>query len=259
LSLFYWTVVIIAGSLIGSFTNVVIHRGPSMWGLVDDATPRGSLLAPRSYCPHCRRPIPAWRMVPIVSYLMQRGRCSACSAKISPRYPLVEFAGVLVAGAAYLVFGATLAGLFAAALGWCLVALAVIDWETGFLPDMLTLPLIPLGLAINLGGYFVPIADALIGAAAGYLVFRLIGAAFHKLRGFEGLGQGDAKLAAVIGAWSGWQLLPIAVLAGSVVTLLAILSARAMGKTISAKTEIPFGPGLCAGAFLAVLLVPTAI
>lgn len=197
-------------------------------------------------------------MVPIVSYLLQRGRCSACSVKISPRYPLVEFAGIGVAGAAYLIFGATLAGLFAAALGWCLVALAVIDWETGFLPDMLTLPLIPLGLAVNLGGYFVPTADAFIGAAAGYLVFRLISAAFQWLRGVEGLGQGDAKLAAVIGAWSGWQFLPVAVLAGSIVTLLAVLSARIMGKTINAKTEIPFGPGLCAGAFLAVLLVNTA-
>jgi len=253
LSLFYWIVVLVAGAVIGSFLNVVIHRGPSMWKLIDDAAPRGTLIAPRSYCPHCRSQIPPWRLIPIVSYVLQGGRCAACSAKISVRYPLIESAGILIAAVAYLIFGLTATALFAAVLGWVLLALAAIDWETGFLPDMLTLPLIALGFAANLGGHFTPIGEALIGAAAGYIVFRLIGAGFQSFRGYEGLGQGDAKLVAAIGAWGGWQVLPFAIFAGSVLTLLAVLMMRALGKTVAADTAIPFGPGLCAGGYISVM------
>lgn len=243
----YWISAIVLGALAGSFLNVVIYRGPSMWGLLEeDAADRGTLLKPRSYCPSCRRPIPAWRLVPIVSYTAQGGRCASCRTRIPLRYPLIEIAGVAVAAVSYGLLGLTLSAILVAVLGWMLLALAAIDWETGYLPDWLTLPLIALGLIANLDGRFASPLDAGIGAAAGYIVFRLLGAAFYRLRKYEGLGQGDAKLLAAIGAWGGWAILPGAALAGSVVTLAGLaLFARSVG----AKTEIPFGPGLCAAGF----------
>ncbi len=246
----FWILTILLGASIGSFLNVVIYRGPGQWGLLGETEPdRGTLLHPRSYCPACRTPIPSWRLIPIVSYALQGGRCAACNAKIPIRYPLVELGGVVIAALAAGIFGFGLTALLAAVFGWTLLALAVIDWETGYLPDWLTLPLVGLGLLANLGGRFVPIADALIGAAAGYLVFRFIGVLFRRLRNYEGLGQGDAKLLAAVGAWSGWAVLPAVVLAASLSTLIGVAFARLLNRSIDSKTEIPFGPGLCAGGF----------
>lgn len=247
---FYWIFAITLGALIGSFLNVVIYRGPSLWGLLEEREPgRGSLAHPRSYCPSCRRPIPIRRLVPIVSYFMQRGRCAECKARIPLRYPLVELAGVAVAAVSYGFFGLSVTALLAAVFGWTLLALAVIDGETGYLPDWLTLPLVILGLIANLNGRFVPPLEAGIGAAAGYLAFRLVGAAFYRLRSYEGLGQGDAKLLAAIGAWGGWTILPGVVLVGSLVTLIGVAIAHLSAGSVHAKTEIPFGPGLCAAGF----------
>ena len=224
-----------------------------MWGLVDDERPRGSLAFPRSYCPHCRTPISAWRLIPIASYLVQRGRCAECNGQISPRYLLVEIGGAAAAALAFGLFGLTFTALAVAMFGWVLLALAAIDWETGYLPDMLTIPLLALGIIINVNALLVPIEASLIGAAAGYASFRLIGAAFHALRGHEGLGQGDAKLVAAIGAWGGWQILPLAIFAAASVTLLAVITMRAFGKIIGSETPIPFGPGLCLGGYIAVI------
>lgn len=256
---FVWGLALVAGALIGSFLNVVIYRGPAMWGLVDqDERPRGSLVHPRSYCPSCREPIPFWRLVPVVSYLLQRGRCAACGAPIPPRYILVEIMGAAAAVLGVALFGLTPAALFAALFGWFLIALAVIDWETGYLPDWLTLPLVIAGLAANALGAFAPLPDALTGAVAGYLSFRLIAEAFVRLRGYEGLGQGDAKLLAAVGAWGGWQALPLVIFAASILTLAAVLCLRLANRTVTAQTPLAFGPGLCAAGYLVVLFLPQA-
>jgi leader peptidase (prepilin peptidase)/N-methyltransferase len=243
------------GLIGGSFLNVVIFRGPSIWGLVDGAT-RGTLAAPGSYCPACRAAIPAHRLIPLVSYFLQRGRCAECGAAISPRYPAVEALGAIVALSSLAAFGATWAALAAAFFGFALIALAFIDLESGYLPDAITLPLIVAGLAANGLNLFTPFREAAIGAAAGYLAFRAIGVAFEKLRGKEGLGQGDAKLLAAIGAWGGWTVLPFVVLAGAVVTLAAVIAQRLRGKQAPMDEPIPFGPGLCAAGFIALLLIP---
>ena len=240
------------GLLIGSFLNVVIHRGPGIWGLVDDSD-RGNLSFPRSYCPSCRKQLAILELIPLLSYVASAGKCRSCSVPINPRYPIVELLGALAALGAIYFFGYTPAAFGAAILCWFLIALAIIDFETGYLPDMLTLPLIILGLAANGAGLFVPITASIIGAAAGFLSFRLIGALFYRLRGIEGLGQGDAKLLAALGAWVGWQALPIIVLVGSVTTLL-VLTFSGQFKSDNKTLEIPFGPGLCIGGLAALLL-----
>lgn len=245
----------LAGLLIGSFLNVVIHRGPAMWGLVDDdRRARGDLIAPRSYCPSCAAPVARRHLIPVLGWLMLRGRCAACGAAIPLRYLLVELLGAAAAAAAFLVFGFGLSALLAAIFLWCLIALAAIDAETGYLPDALTLPLIAFGLAANIGGRFAPLPDALIGAAVGYVAFTLLRLGYAALRGREGLGQGDAKLLAAIGAWAGWQMLPAAVFAAAAASLAVILAMRLAGRRFDAASPVPFGPGLCAGgaaAFLA--------
>lgn len=242
------TAALFAGLAIGSFLNVVIHRGPTMWSLVD-GEPRGDLVSPRSYCPACRTPIPSWRLVPVVSFLVQRGRCAACGAPISPRYPAVELLGGLVPVAALAAFGPTSSALAASAFGFALIALAFIDLETGYLPDAITLPLVACGLVANGFGLFVAPADAAIGAAAGYLALRAVAFAFEGLRGKEGLGRGDAKLLAAIGAWAGWQVLPFVVFAAAAATLAGFGVARLAGRKAGLEEAIPFGPGLCAAGF----------
>jgi len=241
---------LVLGLLIGSFLNVVIYRGPRLWRLVD-GDPRGGLAAPGSYCPACKKPIPWIGLVPIVSFFIQRGRCLKCGASIALRYPVTEALGGFVAVASVALFGVGWAALAAAVFGWALIALAFIDLETGYLPDAINLPLIAAGMAVNAFGLFVPLSDALIGAGAGFLSFWAIGAAFERLRGKEGLGLGDAKLLAAIGAWGGWMILPSVVLIGAVATLCAILFAQASGKKKSMDDPLPFGPGLCAAGFIA--------
>lgn len=242
----------LAGLLIGSFLNVVIHRGPAMWGLVERKNHRtGDLIAPRSYCPICGTPIARRHLAPLISYFMLQGRCAACSAPIPIRYPLVEVLGAAAALAASLAFGFTISAILAAAFLFCLIALAAIDLESGYLPDAITLPLLGLGLLANFGGEFVPFADAVIGAAAGYIAFSLIRLIYAAVRGREGLGQGDAKLLAAMGAWVGWQALPAAIFLASAASLAIILAIRLAGRKIDATTALPFGPGLCLGGAIA--------
>jgi len=228
------------GLCIGSFLNVVIHRLPKMlereWQAecaelargADGAAPAGqelpkaetyNLFVPRSRCPSCGHGITALENVPLVSWAVLRGKCSSCKAPISAKYPVVELlAGV---GAAYSAwrFGATLAALGAALFVWFTIALAFIDQETGLLPDDLTLPLVWIGLLLNLGGAFAPIEDAVIGAVAGYLALWLVFWGFKLLTGKEGMGFGDFKMNAAVGAFLGWKMLPLVILLSSLVGL----------------------------------------
>jgi len=247
-----WLFLVIAGAFglaIGSFVNVVIYRGPALWGLAEPDSPRGGLATPGSYCPSCRAPIPPWGLIPLASFAFQNGRCRKCNAPISLRYPIVEALGGLAAVASVATFGLTPGALCAAVFLFTLIALAFIDYDIGYLPDALTLPLIGAGLTANAFGLFVSLKDAAIAAATGYAAFRLIGYVFKKLREREGLGQGDAKLIAAIGAWCGWTLLPATIFSAAAITLFAILIAGLRGANIKRNQEIPFGPALCiAGA-----------
>jgi len=250
------------GLLIGSFLNVVIHRLPIMmerdWraqcaelsGSEPPAAESLSLLKPRSRCPHCGHQIGALENIPILSYLIQKGRCKGCGKAISPRYPLVEaLTGVLFGYAAW-HFGASLATAGALLFIAAMIALTFIDFDTQLLPDDLTLPLVWAGLLINLNGTFTTLSNAVIGAAAGYLALWLVYWAFKLATGKEGMGYGDFKLLAAIGAWFGWQMLPITILlssfVGALVGIVLIVLAR-HGRNV----PIPFGPYLAAAGIIA--------
>ena len=255
----------LAGLLVGSFLNVVIHRLPRMmeaqWhaqaaelrGEPTDAAQPFNLLVPRSRCPHCGHTIRAIENVPLVSWLWLRGRCAACGARISARYPFVEMASASASALAIWQFGATWTGAAAVVLGWFLIALTFIDVDTQLLPDDMTLPLMWLGLLLNVGGVFVPLESAVIGAAAGYLSLWSIYWLFKLATGREGMGYGDFKLLAALGAWFGWQALPaiilLASLVGAAVGIALIVFAR-HGR----HTPIPFGPYLAGAGMLALYL-----
>lgn len=271
---------LILGLIIGSFLNVVVHRLPIMlereWreqceelaregaasGPHTSQLPRErfNLVVPRSACPSCGAPIRALQNVPILSYLALRGRCAQCRAPISPRYPLVEaLTGLLSAVVAWrLGFGwPALAGLV---LTWFLVALAFIDLDHQLLPDKLTLPLLWLGLALSLWlpharGAPVPVdlRSSLIGAIAGYLSLWCVYHLFRLATGKEGMGYGDFKLLAALGAWLGWQmLLPIVLIAAAVGAVAGAILLTLKGR--DRGTPIPFGPFLAAGAWLMMLV-----
>lgn len=251
----FWVSLVFGGAfglIVGSFLNVVIHRGPRLWDLVEGEH-RGGLARPRSYCPACKHEIPASGLIPILSYVLQRGKCRCCQSRISPRYPLVEGLGAFAALVSVSVYGPTYHALCAAIFGWALIALAFIDLETGYLPDAITWPLIALGLGVNYASIFATFGDAVIGAVAGFVSFWFIGMAFEKLRNKEGLGQGDKKLLAAIGAWTGWAMLPFVIFAGAIVTLAAIAISAVRGKKTDMNQPVPFGPGLCAAGFAAIL------
>jgi len=251
------------GLMVGSFLNVVIHRIPRMMEydeanyiaeLRGEPLPhpgRYNLMVPRSACPHCGHQIAAWENIPVVSYLFLRGRCAACRKPISVRYPLVELTTAVLSALAMWHYGPTVQALAAIVMVWALVALTMIDADTQLLPDQITLPLLWLGLLLNLQGVFVPLADAVIGAAAGYLVLWSAYWLFKLVRGKEGMGYGDFKLMGALGAWFGWQALPALVLLSSMVGAvfgIAMLVARRQGR----ETPFPFGPFI-AGAGLLVL------
>jgi leader peptidase (prepilin peptidase) / N-methyltransferase len=261
------------GLCIGSFLNVVIHRLPRMmereWKaqcaeLAGKAPPVGgpesppyNLFRPRSACPGCGHRIRAWENIPLVSWLALRGRCSACGTRISARYPLVELLAGLGAAYAAWRFGPTLAAAAAALFVWFTIALAFIDQQTGYLPDDLTLPLVWIGLLANLGGAFVPLADAVIGAAAAYLFLWSVNAAFRLARGMDGMGYGDFKLYAAVGAFLGWKFLPLVILLSSLVGLvfgsLQMFSAR---RGWDWKFKFHFGPYLALAGVIAMFWGP---
>ena len=229
-----------------------VDRVPSDGVPHDGAPCAGFNLAwPRSHCPACQAPIRAKHLVPVVSWLWLRGRCADCSASISVRYPIVELLGAASAALAIAHFGATTTGLAAATLSFALIALTMIDLETLLLPDELTIPLLWLGLLVNLEGRFASLDEAVIGAAVGYLALWGVYQGFRLTTGKEGMGYGDFKLLSALGAWFGWTQLPAILLlasgVGAAVGLALIFSGR-QGREV----PIPFGPYL-AGAGIVVL------
>ncbi|HUN91228.1 MAG TPA: A24 family peptidase [Burkholderiaceae bacterium] len=258
----------VLGLAIGSFLNVVIHRLPRMleadWrtqcaelaGEAPAASPKYNLMVPRSACPSCGHALRARDNIPILSYLLLRGRCAFCGARISPRYPLVEALTAALSAAAIAHFGATAAGGLALVLTWTLVALAFIDADTTLLPDDLTLPLLWLGLAANLDSTFVPLREAVIGAIVGYLALWAIYWAFRLATGKEGMGYGDFKLLAALGAWLGVKMLLPIVLLSSVVGAAAGLALIALARR-GREVPMPFGPYLAAAGYLVLLSGPS--
>ncbi|MDP3670188.1 MAG: A24 family peptidase [Telluria sp.] len=252
------------GLLIGSFLNVVIYRVPKMMQRESDNyvahesgkelphTDRFNLMVPRSSCPHCGHQITALENIPVLSYLILGGKCSACKAPISIRYPLVEVATALLSALLVWTFGSGWAGLATLFFGYSLLAMTMIDYDTQLLPDDLTFPLLWAGLLVNLNGTFVPLSEAVIGAAAGYLVLWGIYWLFKLATGKEGMGYGDFKLLAALGAWLGWTMLPTIILLSSVVGALVGISLIVFAKHGREK-PIPFGPYLAAAGFIALL------
>ena len=248
------------GLLVGSFLNVVIHRLPRMlergWqaqcaelrGEAVAPAERYDLVVPRSACPSCGHRIGAIENIPVVSWLALRGKCKACGTRISARYPIVELIAGAVAALAIWHFGPTWQGLAACVLLWALVTLTFIDLDTQLLPDDLTLPLLWAGLMVNVFGLFVPLREAVIGAIAGYLSLWSVYWAFKLLRGKEGMGYGDFKLLAALGAWLGWKLLPAIVLMSSAVGAVIGIALMIVQQR-DHRQPMPFGPYLAiAGA-----------
>ncbi|WP_421237362.1 prepilin peptidase [Aeromonas jandaei] len=262
----YFSLVFIFSLMIGSFLNVVIHRLPIMlereWQAEyrgyftpeeEQATePRYNLMVPRSACPHCGHAISAQENIPLLSWLWLKGRCSECQAPISARYPLVELLTALLSVAVAMVISPGWGTLAALLLTWVVVALTFIDLDKMLLPDQLTLPLLWGGLLFNLIGGFAPLADAVIGAMAGYLVLWSLYWAFKLLTGKEGMGYGDFKLLAALGAWLGWQALPIILLLSSLVGAIIGISLIALRKHHQGN-PIPFGPYLAIAGWIALL------
>jgi len=249
------------GLAIGSFLNVVILRVPRMmeneWNQ-QAAEVRGepapdlatfNLVTPRSQCPSCGHQITALENVPVLSWLFLRGRCSGCGTRISARYPMVELATGLLSAVAVWRFGVTAVGLGALLLTFTLIVLTFIDFDTQLLPDDITLSLLWLGLLFNLWGVFAPLQDAVIGAIAGYLLLWSVYWLFKLATGREGMGYGDFKLLAALGAWFGWQALPAIILLASVVGAavgIALIVLRRHGREV----PIPFGPYLAGAGLL---------
>jgi leader peptidase (prepilin peptidase)/N-methyltransferase len=275
--------VFLIGLLIGSFLNVVIYRVPIMlereWRsqaadvlagdsastTAPDPAERFTLVTPRSACPHCKAPIKAWQNIPVVSWLVLRGRCAACEQQISVRYPLVELTtGVLSAWVAW-HFGFGAPAACALLVTWALIALTGIDIDHQLLPDSITLPLMWAGLvaAVALGpisGAALPVAakDAIVGAAAGYTSLWLVFHAFKLVTGKEGMGYGDFKLFAALGAWLGWKLLPLViVLSAATGAVLGILMIALRGR--DRRAPMPFGPYLAAAGWLAMMYGDTLL
>ena len=263
-----WVIVcLVLGLMMGSFLNVVILRLPKMlereWlmqcaelkGETLPPAPRFNLIVPGSACPACGKPIAALENIPVLSYLWLRGKCSGCHSRIASRYPLVEaLTGLMSAGIAW-HFGFNPAAFAALVFAWCMIALTCIDLDTQLLPDDITLPLLWSGLLFNLGSVFANLHSAVIGAVAGYLVLWAVYWLFKFATGKEGMGYGDFKLLAAIGAWLGWQMLPLVILLSSFVgAAVGILLIAVKGRNRSAP--IPFGPYLAAAGLIALIWGP---
>ncbi len=251
------------GLMVGSFLNVVIYRFPIRmkhdwtvqareWLELETESidvPPG-IVFPASHCGNCKTPIKAWHNIPIISYLILMGRCAACKAKISLRYPTVELITGLLSAAVVYKFGWTVQSLFGLVFTWVLVTLSFIDIDHQLLPDDIVLPTLWLGLTINLFDVYSDTTSSLVGAIAGYLVFWTVFQVFLKLTGKEGMGHGDFKLLALLGAWLGWQYLPQIVLISTLVGTVfgvAIMVRKQSGTNLA----IPFGPYIALAGWIA--------
>jgi len=261
----------VLGLLIGSFLNVVIYRLPIMmerdWKqqceefLADDeeaSSPnnnqqeRFDLTLPRSRCASCNHPIAARDNIPVLSYLILAGKCRHCKSRVSFRYPFVELLTAAASVAVAMHFGFGVQAFFALILTWSLIALTFIDYDTQLLPDDITLPLLWLGLIISIESVFVDSSTSIIGAAAGYLSLWLVYQLFRLVTGKEGMGFGDFKLLALLGAWLGWQMLPLVILLSSVVGAIIGLS-LVLFKKHNKDHPIPFGPYLAIAGWVALM------
>ncbi|WP_250509500.1 A24 family peptidase [Caballeronia sp. GACF4] len=262
---------IVFGLVIGSFLTVVVHRLPVMleraWRAeVDAALPnapqpegdsypkRFNLAVPRSACPHCGHVLRAWENIPVVSYLALRGRCASCGARVSPRYPLTELTTGTFAALSLYAFGPDWPAFAAFGLCATLLAASLIDYDTRYLPDVLTLPLLWAGLIVNFGaGGFATLHDAVTGAIAGYLFLWCVYWLFKLARGVEGMGYGDFKLLAAIGAWLGWEALAQVVLISAVAGAAFGIVATWRGR-MRFEEPLPFGPFLAAGGAITLFI-----
>ena len=270
----FTSVVFIFGLIVGSFLNVVIYRLPVMFKrewredcsryledtykakiqieLSEEPTQPFNLLKPDSTCPSCGHKIRAWENIPVLSYLFLKAKCSLCKSHISFRYPFIELLSASLAAICAWKFGFTLAGFSTILLSWALISLAMIDFDTQYLPDQITLPFLWLGLILNLENTFINIESAIIGAIAGYLILWSVHHSFKLITKKEGMGHGDFKLLALLGAWVGWQLLPLIIilssLVGSVIGISMILF-----KNHQREIPIPFGPYLAIAGWIALL------
>lgn len=255
-------VCLILGLMVGSFLNVVIHRLPKMlelgWqqqcaelrGEEPVAATTYNLIAPRSACPHCNHAIRAWENIPVFSYLLLRGKCKDCGAAISLRYLAIEVISGVLCGFAAWHFGFGLAAAGALLLIWALLALTAIDFDTQLLPDDITLPLLWAGLLFNLPGIFTGLYSAVLGAVFGYLALWSVYWLFKFTTGKEGMGYGDFKLLAALGAWLGWQMLPLIIVLSSLVGAVVGIALMVMAKH-GRNVPIPFGPYLAGGGLIA--------
>ncbi|WP_444902937.1 prepilin peptidase [Microbulbifer sp. CnH-101-E] len=260
----------IIGLIIGSFLNVVILRLPIMmereykrdfysyFNTKPDTKEQEelekpfNLVLPNSHCPKCKTEIKPWQNIPVVSYLLLRGKCGSCGTPISKRYPLIELATGILTAVVVWQLGFTWQALAGCVFTWALVALTGIDFDKQLLPDSITLPLLWGGLLINLWGIFVPLQDAVIGAIAGYLSLWLVFHIFKLVTSKEGMGAGDFKILAAIGAWFGWQMLPLVILLSAAVGAIAGISwSLAVGR--DRNLPIAFGPYLAGAGWIAML------
>jgi len=264
----YWSAAVWLGACIGSFLNVVVYRLPVMMQREEAVWAREALeleaasssedapfnlVVPRSRCPQCGHQIRAWENIPVLGWLLLRGRCSNCASPIAVRYPIVEFATALATCAVLAVFGPTWAAVWALAFTWSLIALALIDLDTQLLPDSIVLPLLWLGLLVNVAGVYTSLPEAVVGAVIGYGVLWSLYWAFRLLTGKEGMGYGDFKLMGAMGAWLGWPALPGVVLLASLTGIVAAVAMMLNGK-MNLETPMPFGPFIAAAGWLAMLL-----
>ena len=262
--------VALSGLVVGSFLNVVIHRLPIMlereWrrdcqqflgqdtetSVPAETESAWNLIWPGSHCPHCAKPLAVHENIPVLSYLWLRGRCSACHAAISPRYPAVELLSALLSAVVAHRFGPEVQVLPALALTWSLLALSFIDAEHQLLPDVITLPMLWLGLLLSVFRVFTDSTAAILGAVAGYLSLWLVYQLFKWLTGREGMGHGDFKLLALLGAWLGWAHLPQIILLSSLVGAVAGLTLIALTRR-DHRQPIPYGPYLAAAGWIALI------
>ena len=256
---------LLLGLSVGSFLNVVIYRLPKMletqWThdchehlgqAVEEPAEPFNLNRPGSHCPACNHKIKPWENIPVLSWLLLKGQCSNCHTRISPRYPIIEAVTGLLSVTVAIHFGFTWAALGALLLTWALIALSMIDFDVQLLPDNITLPFLWLGLLFSLAGIFTDTGSAVIGAAAGYLTLWSVYQLFKRLTGKEGMGYGDFKLLAMLGAWLGWPYLPqIIILSALVGALVGISLILLRGR--DRNIPIPFGPYLAAAGWISLM------